>query len=130
MYDLHDFIAGHVSHHASSVQKAVGPVARVFSPSENMGIVVSKATVQVHLGLQKALSVLRAAFIDTSNVYAAVFAVNSHRGLRLRLWSSGHRGGGPVVIAGLSLSLSHRNCLCSRCGEFFLFALIFGITFC
>ena len=117
MHDLHDFIAGHVAHDTSSVQKAVGPVASVFSPSENMGIVVSHAPIQVHACFQNALAVLSSAFIDVSNIHAAVVAVKGHGGLRLRLGSSGHRGGSPIFTVSLSLSLSlrlHRcGCRCS-----------------
>jgi len=105
MHHLHDFIAGHVSHDALSVQHSVGPVPRVFGPSEHMRVVVSKTAVQVHRGLEGALAMLGSAFVDMARVHAAVLAVDCHRGLGLG-GLGGHRSGGPVVIVSLSLSLS------------------------
>ncbi len=106
MHHLHDFIAGHVSHGALTVQHSVGPVASVFGPSEHMRVVVSETAVQVHRGLEDALAMLGSAFVDMARVHAAVLAVNGHGGLRLGI-GGGHRGGGPVVIVSLSLRL-HR----------------------
>ena len=104
MHHLQDFIAGHVSHHARSMQKAVAPVASVLGPSENMRVFVSHAPIKIHGCLESALSVLGSALIHMANIHAAVFIVKGHRGLGLG--NSGHCGGSPVFI----VSLSHRSC--------------------
>jgi hypothetical protein len=117
VHNLHNSIAGHVSHNALSMQHSIGPVARVFGPLHEMRVVVAHAASDVNLRLQEALAVLRAAFVDMANIHAAVFAVNGHGGLRLGIGSShsggSHSGGRPVFVAGLSLS--HRNRSCCRC---------------
>ena len=115
MHHLHDFIAGHVSHDTLSVKHSVGPVPRVFGPSEHMRVVVSKTAVHVHRGLEGALAMLGSAFVDMARVHAAVLAVDCHRGLGLGGLGShglgGHRSGGPVVIVSLSLmSLRLHRC--------------------
>ena len=106
VHHRHDFIAGHVSHDALSVQHSVGPVPRVFGPSENMRVVVSHASIEIHRDLEGALAMLGSAFVDMARVHAAVLAVDCHRGLGL----GGHRSGGPVVIVSLSLSLRLHRC--------------------
>ena len=108
MHHLQDFIAGHVSHHARSMQKAVAPVASVLGPSENMRVFVSHAPIKIHGCLESALSVLGPALIHMANVHAAVFIVKGHGGLGFG--NSSHCGGSPVVI----VSLSHRNRNCRR----------------
>ena len=110
VHHLHDFIAGHVAHCTTSMQQSVAPVASVFSPSENVRIVVAHASIEIHGSLQGSFSVLGAAFVDTANIHAAVFTVNGHGGLRLV--GGGHGGGSPVFIA--CGCLSHRNCRCLR----------------
>jgi len=135
MHDFHDSIAGHLAHHAGSMQQSVAPVASAFSPSENMRIVVPHAAKEIHLGLQGALAMLGSAFVDMANIHAPVFIVKGHGGLRLGIGGS-HSGGVPIFTvlrlhrcSNRGITLIDFKCFLKSI-QFFFFVLIFGMTFC
>jgi hypothetical protein len=63
-----------------------------------MRVVVSHAAIKVHRGLEGALAILGADFVDMANIHTSILAVKGHRGLD-RSRSGCHGNCVPVVLS-------------------------------